>query len=476
MSFLRHTVQSAGAGLIMTLSRFMAMAIIARTLGVESFGLLTFSVFCIDLIALLALAGLPGATARFSTLASLDERPGLARMLAIWLLVACIVSMLAAPLVAIWVIELGSDGVLLFTGWSILAVVQTAGAAKLQGAMRFDLITWANAAGAFAIVVGALVLVRPEEPLTAFTVLAITITIQALPVVLLWLGIAKPAPPRSDRPGLPERREMLVYGANVWLTSLTTAIVWGRGEILVIEAMLDERALGIYGAAMTLMAMVWRMTQMLQGAVAPHLSRKLQAPGDEFETFVAGITRLTLAISTCSALVLAWGGRELAILVFGVEFARSGEILAIIAPGAAVAGVGTVNLATQYLSNGRFNRNAVVVAAAVLLGLACLLILWADALGAGLARAIVLMGLAIAMPLWMIGAGYAKLSIGVIYELLGAVLLVICASLTVLILAPDIWIKAVSCFVMAYLVLGRATGSFVPWHMVRGGVRALRAL
>ncbi|MEM7210489.1 MAG: hypothetical protein AAF479_01140, partial [Pseudomonadota bacterium] len=74
MSFARDTLKSAGAGLVLTISRFFTMAIIARQLGVEDFGILGFGIFCLDLIALFALAGLPGLTSRYLPLASMDER------------------------------------------------------------------------------------------------------------------------------------------------------------------------------------------------------------------------------------------------------------------------------------------------------------------------------------------------------------------------------------------------------------------
>ncbi|MEM7750713.1 MAG: oligosaccharide flippase family protein [Pseudomonadota bacterium] len=476
MSFLRHTFQSANASLITAVSRFIAMAMFARTLGVESFGLLSISIFCIDLVALFALAGLPGTTTRFSSLASYAERVTLARLLSRWLLVSSIVAFCIAPIIAVSVIELDETGVTLFVVWSLLTVILTAGTARLQGAMRFDLVSLASGIAAVTIVLGAFFWVEPGRPLTAFSVLAVTVLLQILPAASLWFGITKPAPPRATGSGLPATRDMFAYGANVWLISLTTAIVWGRGEILVVEALLGAADIGIYGAAITLMAMVWRSTQMLQGAVAPHLARRLSGPGGDLESFVFSITRLTLAVSTSAALVLACCGQELAVLVFGDAFARTGDILVIIAPGAAVAGIGTVNLTTQYMSNGQFTRNMVIVAAFALLGVACILILSFGALGAGLARVVVLLAVAVTVSLWLIRAGYATLSIRIVVELLGSVLLVASASLVVLVFDPNLWVKASLCFAMAYLVVGRATGSFVPWRMIRGGVRVLRML
>ena len=476
MSFAKDTLKSAGAGLVMTVSRFFSMAIIARQLGVEDFGILGFGIFCLDLIALFALAGLPGLTSRYLPLASLDERPVIWRMVFIWLAASIAMVLLAAPVVAVAVIGLSGTALYLFCAWALIVVLQTASVAQMQGTLRFDLLAWGNVAGAVAMLAGAALFVGPGGLVAAFVVLSFSVLLQFLPVLMIWSGLAKPAPPRDAAPGLPARRDILKYGLNAWVATLTTAIVWGRGEVLVIEAMLTAEALGYYGAAMTLMAMVWRMTQMLQGAVAPHLSGRIKSGGAELNRFVLSITRLTLAISAGTALALAFCGREIAVLVFGSAFSRSGEVLALLAPGAAVAGIGTVNLAVQYLSEGRFTRNAVLFATITLLGLSVLLIQEFDFFGAAAARATILICMSISMPLWMIASGYATLGIKGSVELLAIVLLVACASLLSLFADLSFPVRASLWFVTTYVIFGRATGSFVPTRMIRGGVRILRAL
>ncbi len=170
-------------------------------------------------------------------------------------------------------------------------------------------------------------------------VLAATVLVQFLPVLLLWSGLAKARPPRDSADGLPDRKAILTSGLNAWLAALTTAIVWGRGEVLVIEAMLSAEMLGYYGAAMTLLALVWRMTQMLHGAVAPHLSSRIKSSSRELKEFIIQVNRLTLAISAGTALLLALCGQELAVIVFGEAFRPTGEVLALLAPGAAGATV-----------------------------------------------------------------------------------------------------------------------------------------
>lgn len=476
MSFLKDTVKSAGAGLVMTVSRFFAMAIIARKLGVEGFGVLSFSVFCLDLIALFALAGLPGLTSRFSSLASLSERPGFQRFVSLWLTGSIGIVVVSAPVVAAYVIGLQDWLLYLFCGWSILVVLQTAVAAQMQGAMRFDLLAWGNTAGAAVLILGALFFIGPEDPAGAFAVLAATALTQAMPIVLLWSGLARPAPPSDSADGLPPRNAIVIYGLNAWVTALTTALVWGRGEVLVIESMLSAEALGYYGAAMTLLAMVWRMTQMLQGAVAPHLSNRIKSGGPVLETFVTSINRLTLAISAGTALLLALCGQELAVLVFGEAFRQTGEILAWLAPGAATAGIGTVNLAVQYLSNGKFTRNAVMIAALGLLGGSALLIEVYGVYGAATARASVLIGMSIIMTLWLISAGYATLGKRVTLEVLATISIVAAASFMSLTTELPFLARGMLWFVMTYLIFGRATGSLLPIRMIRGGVRLLRAL
>ena len=476
MSFLRDTVKSAGAGLVMTVSRFFAMAIIARELGVAHFGILGFSIFCLDLIALFALAGLPGVTSRFMPLASLRERPVFARMIRIWLSASVTVVLAAAPLVAATVIGLKAEAIWIFAAWAVLTVAQTATLAQLQGALRFDLAAWGNACAAAVLLLGAWLFVTSGDLTSAFLVLAATVLVQFLPVLLLWSGLAKARPPRDAADGLPDRRAIMAYGLNAWLAALTTAIVWGRGEVLVIESMLSAEMLGYYGAAMTLLALVWRMTQMLQGAVAPHLSARIKSGGAELHRFVTQVNRLTLAISAGTALMLALCGQELAVIVFGEQFRRTGEVLAFLAPGAAVAGVGTVNLSVQYLSEGRFTRNAVIVAAIALLSLTAFLIPDFEILGAATARTVILIGMSASMPIWLIISGYTGIGRRVGVELLTAILTVGAASLLNLSVELPFGVRAALWFGMTYLIFARATESFVPTGMLRGGVRLLRAL
>ena len=174
MSFLRDTVKSAGAGLVMTISRFLAMAIIARNLGVEGFGILSISVFSLDLIALFALAGLPGLTSRFLPLASLGERAGFRRFLTFWLAGSVTIAAVSAPVVAFYVIGLDDRLAYIFSAWALLVVVQTAVTAEMQGAMRFDLLAWGNTVASVVLVAGAWILVEPASPGNAFVVLAMT--------------------------------------------------------------------------------------------------------------------------------------------------------------------------------------------------------------------------------------------------------------------------------------------------------------
>ena len=91
---------------------------------------------------------------------------------------------------------------------------------------------------------------------------------------------------------MPDRKTIVTYGFNAWVAAITTAIVWGRGEVLIIEAMLSAEMLGHYGAAMTLLALVWRMTQMLHGAVAPHLSNRIKSSSNELREFVTQVNRV----------------------------------------------------------------------------------------------------------------------------------------------------------------------------------------
>ncbi|MFK7945745.1 MAG: lipopolysaccharide biosynthesis protein [Paracoccaceae bacterium] len=469
--FLRDTLRNATGSLILFSARFVALAVIARTLGVEAFGVVALAILSADLMVMLLLAGLPGVIVRFLPILNTAARPEFRVLRRRWLLASAGLLILVAPLVGYLVLDLTGGLIVLFACWVVAGAVQAASLAEIQGAMRFDLVVWSLSLGALALLMGAVLVVLVPTLASAFVALGAAPLAQLLP----WFMLARHEARLEGTAQMPSGSEIIRYGTNVCVIAALTAIVWSRGELFVVEARLGETTLGHYGAAVTLTAMVWRLTGLLQGAVTPHLSRRLQTE-QGVGPFLADMTRLTMTIAGIAALGIALFGFELVNLIFGVEYAPAGALLAVMAPGIAMAGVTTVTLGVQLMSNARVPRNALICGAISLLGLAWFMSGWFGAEGAATARMLTMCGVAVAMPLWLIWKGSGPLGKQILLELCGTILLVAAGSAISLFADLGFVERALLWLVVSYGVLVRATGAWTPPAMMRQTLGMLRAL
>ena len=470
-SFLRDTVRNALGSILLFGGRFIAIAIIARSLGVEAFGVVVLAILAADLLVMLMLAGLPGVIARFLPVISADDWPRFAALRRNWLLLSSGGLMLTGPLLAHFVLDLHGILIALFVFWVVISAVQAVSLAEIQGTLQFDLVVWACGLGALAFVAGAGFVTLFPSLTTVFLVMAAVPLAQLIP----WFILARRNTTPSRDSEMPPRRDVFLYGVNVCFIGALTAVVWSRGELFVVEEQLGELALGHYGAAVTLTAMVWRLTGLLQGAVTPHISRRLKSE-EGAGPFLADVSRLTMTIAAIAALGIALFGAELVLLVFGNAYVPTASILAVMAPGIAMAGTLTVTLGVQLMSNARVPRNALAFGAVALLGGAYLLAGWYEAEGAATARMLTMCGVSAAMPLWLIWQGSGALGRQILLELIGTVLLVSIGSALALFGGLDLASRAVIWLVTSYAILVRATGGYTPQAMVRRTLGILRAL
>lgn len=469
--FLRDTARNALGSVMLFGARFVALAVIARLLGVEMFGTVALAILCVDLMVLVALAGLPGVISRFLPITGGEARAEFRKLRGRWLAYSVAAIVVAMPVVGWAVLDLSEGLLVLLTLWAVASAAQAAALAEMQGALRFELVVTSLALGAVVLLLGAGAMTVFPSLTTAFVAFLAGHLAQLLP----WFLVQRREVPPENASRVPMRSEIMRYGLNVCIAAALTAIVWNRGELFVIEIQLGETVLGQYGAAVTLTAMVWRLTGLLQGAVTPHLARRL-----ETETaggpFLADMTRLTMAISTVAALGIALCGTELVLLVFGSAYAPAGVILTVMAPGIAMAGINTVTVGVQLMSNGRVPRNALIAGAAMLISLAWLLAQSHAAEGAALARAVTMSAVAAVMPLWLIWSGSGPLGRRILTEIAFAILVVSFGSAIALFTGLGTVERAAVWLTIGYAVLVRATGAWSPSAMLQGTLTMLRAL
>ena len=470
--FFGDTVRAAGGTVVVFMARFFTLAILARTLGVEQFGIIALAILSVDLLSLLLLGGLPGVMSRFLPLTDKASRPKLLALRRRWAGISLVLMALVAPVVGWTLLDFGTLPMVLFAIWVCANAAHLITIAEMQGALRFDLVFWTYLAGSTLQVTGALLLTLSPSINGGMLVLLIPPIVQLLPWFIAFRGRFQ-GPEGSGT--LPPLREIAGYGFNFCLIAALTAIVWSRGELFVVKEQLGETSLGHYSAAVTLSAMVWRLTGLLQGAVTPHLVHRLESD-EGIGPFVDQMTRLVMMISTVGTLAIVFFATEFVTLIFGVDFAQAAPIITVMTPGIVTAGLSSAQIGVQLMSNGRVPRNALVVGALMLIALAFMLSGPLGSEGIALARSLTMLGVSLVMPLWLMANLKGRAPRSVLMELFLSVGLVTIAALVMLTMDLDLWLRILIWSLLAYVWAARGTGELLPQKMAASTVRTLRSI
>jgi len=206
-------------------------------------------------------------------------------------------------------------------------------------------------------------------------------------------------------------RELRSYALNTWIGGLAATQLWTRGEVGVVRAFAPPAELARYGVATTLSALVMQGVNLFQGGMTPHLARAWsQDDRGRIERLVRGLSGVTFAAALCGSLFVVLFAHEIVAGLFGGRFEGAAPALMLVSLGTTAAGAGAVNMAVQFATEGRFQRNANLVGALALVGLAALLTPLFGIAGAAAARLTVILGNGAAL-VWMLGrVGYGRLS------------------------------------------------------------------
>jgi O-antigen/teichoic acid export membrane protein len=255
---------------------------------------------------------------------------------------------------------------------------------------RFDLIFIANAVAALTMIGGAILM--PAEQ-TAPSSVFLLMTCASLAGCGVCFGLINRAavPIGVYRLSREEKRRILGYAANIWITALLWNIVWSRGEVPMVRAFLGEAALAQYAVALTLVGGATSGVMLGIGGIAPQVTRHL-GEGRAREAMMLCRQVMDLQILVCGAagLILVWMAPELLRLAFGDQYAGASGALAVLALTLPALALALHNHALQITTDARFNRNANIAGLVVLLGLGFVLIPSAGLLGASISRTVAL--------------------------------------------------------------------------------------
>jgi O-antigen/teichoic acid export membrane protein len=351
--FIRNSVFSTIAGVATALGGFASMVIVARLVGVEGTGIVSYALWIVLLSVTVADLGLYATMTRyFPELAARgsDEANGLAwRLLRLAAIAAMLVSALFAG-AALWLAlkggAAGGDWLASPWFWALLAVLFFAQASAnfsmgyLRGMQRFDRVA-GLAAGSIGLQLLCVALGGylwgHMGALAGYLAGSLLPTLSLIKMARSWHG--------DLDAGL--RSRVCRFAIFAWVGAIAQTIVWTRIELLFLERFLGASAVGLYAIALTFANLAAQGPILLTGAMLPFFSEGFGRGDDadvrrQSELVFASGTRIIAFLAFPCCLGLAALAPTLLPLIYGPAFAAAVPATIIVVAAAGISAAGAV--------------------------------------------------------------------------------------------------------------------------------------
>jgi len=389
MSLRQHAAWSAASAVVLTGSRFVLAAVLARRLDQETFGQYAYALWLVDISFLLFTFGATGAVSRYAAeLRHSSER--VAGFLRSWRPYALLLPVGAGLLAVVGAqasaLALPPMGLAALAGWTIASGLWAMQSAALTGLQRLDIVFRANAVAAVTMLGGAaLIPIGTEDPTPVMLLMAVASAVASL---FGYRLVKQAASHTAADPSPGERRGMLAYALNIWVTAILWNLVWSRGEVPIVRAHLGDGALAQYSVALTLLGGAIAGVTLGIGGIAPQITRLL-GEGREAESVtlcrkVMDIQLVACGVGSACLILLA---PELLRFSFGANYGNAAGALCILALVLPTMALSLHNHLLQIVTNSRFTRNATLSGLVFLSAASLFFVPTFEVIGAALARA-----------------------------------------------------------------------------------------
>jgi len=397
MSLIRNTTWSAVAAIVLTGGRFLLTMLLAKKLGVSEFGRFAFSQWLVDMVFLALSFGLPGSASRFFA----EFQTQTANLLAFerWFLPRSLVVVMAvavvSPLVALtFNAEFDLKVAVLQASWSASAAVWTLLMARAQGLQQFKRVAISNGVYVMISLVGCALL--PNEGVHVSSAMLLIMIATAAAAFTTWLALPISEIEHTIKGSDLNRRQLQMFGMNVWISSLVAALVWSRGEIVIVRTELGVSKMAIYSIALSLVGIATQGVMLLTGAIGQHLTKMWgEGKHEEAINLCRRFTDMLTFIAGVMSIFLITFAPEVIHVSFGPAYAQAEIALVILGLGAIGFTSAAANQLLLIQSNGAFGRNANVVGAIGLFIAAVPLIKLAGIEGAAVSRVLIQVGVGV---------------------------------------------------------------------------------
>ena len=358
MSLLRQSGLAAASAILLTGSRFVFSAILARAMSVESFGQFAYTQWIVDIAFLVCSFGATGAAGRY--FAEYRTEPHrLAAFLKAWQPWAWALPVLASAVAIVgamlsgYLLDLPTSFALAF--WAGASGSMGLYTSALVGLQRFELILTSNVVLAAMMITGAAWLPVDVYGIAAlFAWMAAANLLAAMPGWLAVHQVKRVRPTTALNAtdlGLIKR-----YAINMWFVALLWSLVWSRGELPFVKAMLGDGAVAGYVAALTIFGGAMQGVMLGMSAVAPQLTRLIgEGKKRDAVQLARKITEYQLIICGLAVSLLALLAPEIMSIVFGEKYKSSAMTLTILSLGIIPLAFSTQNHILQIETNGNYS-------------------------------------------------------------------------------------------------------------------------
>lgn len=394
---LRNTLLGSIGGVTATLGNFASSIILARMLGADGSGAVSFVIWCGLALATFCGLGIPLATTRYlpemATSGGSAGVHGFARF-AVGPILAT-VGLASAVLFAIALVP-GLSG-RLFPGTPLAEPLVCAALGLIAATQALGEFTRAFLRGMNDFATLALVMIAAGLAQVATAAIGshyggvngaifASLVPLALPLVVLYRAWPSAGAGHAEIPRSRVRR----YARFRWASEILALFVWSRIEVAFLQSFWNSHSVGLFTVGLTLANMATQGPLMLTWALLPHLSRQV-AEGDHagVQITYASVTRILAFVLCPIAVGLAAILPSVIVLLYGAEFlpaAVPATVLVLATGLAAVSVVGTNLMWAMDRSDVDFYSGLIGAALSLIGGLTLIRLFGID--GAALSRAV----------------------------------------------------------------------------------------
>ena len=394
MGLKADSLKAAVSAIASTGLRFALFAVLARQLSTERVGDFSMAQWIAEITALACSLGVTTVASRYlpQLQGSAVQRRIFNRLWLRWAIVVTSFAALVGSCVSFWTSPSSDWPTHALVGiWSVGAMAFALHLSVLTGIRRFDLIVRANitfGVSALALVVLAELVLSDQLALYSAMILAyaVAILVTVKPIAAV---ITDALQPRSSTKFDVDLRNVRQYALNSCFTGTLWALALSRGELPVLAHFHNAHDVAMFSAAAVLAGGATQFTMLGVSALGPYLTHLWFTENRSAALALSkSAMSLQLLLSASIAVVLVLFGRELLNVAFGPDYEDAAPTLAILSLTIPALSVAAQSHLIQIRSDGRLNRNVMIVVVLILYAAAFLLIPSLSSAGAAYARLI----------------------------------------------------------------------------------------